>query len=549
MRFGRASFEPAVGKATALLYYLARRRGWCGRDEIVFRFYQDSPEDAARRNLRQLLASIRRLPYSRGLVVEATRVRWPIDSDVQRFEVAVGEGRWAEALEPHQGEFLEGVGLAGAPEFEAWLELERGELHASWLQAVTGHARALLAADRYGEAASLTAFGLSASDVHDDVVHLHMGATYLAGDRVQALKAYHGFAQRMRVEMGLDPTSATERLAHAVETDDIALLREVLGPDFGTTVMDEGSPSATVAVAATPSHAGPAPPLPRAATAFVERPELLELRDVLERPDCQLLTLLGPGGVGKSRLALELAHEARAGSSFGGRVHFVSLDSLASSDDVPATLVHALGAPPIMNEQDPVGRIVAYLRNRPALLVLDNLEHLLAAAAWVSELVRACPELKVVATSREQLQLAEEWVFPVGGLEVPDADAHREDVLANASVRPFLQTATRVTQDFQLQPEDLPRLTHLFERLEGVPLAIELAAVWVRAMPLEQITAAIAADADVLSSPVHNVPARHRSVRATFEHSWRLLSHGEQEVMRKLAVFRDESERPSPSFG
>jgi predicted ATPase/DNA-binding SARP family transcriptional activator/Tfp pilus assembly protein PilF len=541
LRFDGDWIEPPRGKATALLLYLAYEGGWCSRDELLLLFYPDAAEDAARTNLRQLLHSARRLPHAQGLEVEGTRLRWPIDTDVQGFEQAVAEGRWARALESYGGDLLEGVALADAPEFEAWLELERAGLRGSWLTAATRRAMELMAADRHAEAATLTVFSLNDPDFREDVFHLHMSATYLAGNRAQALAAYRRFAGRMRSELGLEPTSTTERLAHAVQTDDDALLRLAVGLDPAPQAAGRTATAATVATAAAsvsaPARAGPAP-LPRATGTFVERPELAIVHEILRRPDCRLLTLLGPGGVGKTRLALELAHEARAGSGFGRHLYFLGLESLSEAEDVPSSLLSALSLGPVARDEEPLAQVVARLRDAPALLVLDNLEHLPGAVAWVSLLLRDCAELKVLATSRERLRLVEEWIFPIEGLGAPGPDVDFEDALDHPAVRLFSQAARRVKYDFRIEPHDLPQLARLLRLVGGLPLAIELAAVWVRMMPLAQIAEEIAADVDVLTTTVLGLPERHRSIRAAFEHSWRLLSPGEREVLKRLSVFR-----------
>ncbi len=201
------------------------------------------------------------------------------------------------------------------------------------------------------------------------------------------------------------------------------------------------------------------------------------------------------------------------------------------------TIANTLGLA-LRSEESPTNQLLDYLRDKRLLLVLDNFEHLLSGTAVVTQILEADPEVKLLTTSREALALEEEWVRQVKGLRFPDSDGTQLPQIEDYSaIRLFAERARRVRADFSLADEqrDVIRICQL---VEGVPLAIELAAVWLKTINCQQIADEIQRDMDFLTSPLRNVQERHRSIRAIFEHSWQLLSSEEQATFRKLSVFR-----------
>ena len=274
--------------------------------------------------------------------------------------------------------------------------------------------------------------------------------------------------------------------------------------------------------------------LPRPATSFVGRAEeIADIGALLADPSCRLLTLVGPGGSGKTRLAIQVAEE-RAGE-FPDGAHFVSLGSVGGSESIIPAVAGVFGLY-LEASAPPKQRLFDFLRAKRLLLVLDNFEHLLDGGDLISDVLEAAPDLKILVTSREALNLEEEWIRRVDGLSFPSGVklAAFEDFSA---IRLFVERARRVRSDFSLAAER-DGVVQICQQVQGMPLGVELAAAWLRTMSCAQIAAEIQQNLDFLASPLRNVTERHQSMRAVFDHSWRLLTPDERRVFRSLAVFR-----------
>jgi predicted ATPase/DNA-binding XRE family transcriptional regulator len=283
-----------------------------------------------------------------------------------------------------------------------------------------------------------------------------------------------------------------------------------------------------------PKPVSPPKNLPVMSTALVGREaELASLKRLLSDPNCRLLTLVGPGGIGKSRLALEVA--CRQWEGFAGGVHFVSLAGTSSPEFMVPAIAQAVGLN-FAGPAEPRSQLVNYLSNKQALLLLDNLEHLLEGVDVLAALLASAPGLKLLVTSRERLELSGEWVFEVEGLAVPP-DGQVEGLESYSAVQLFLQRARQARVDFELSVEDCPEVVRICRLVEGMPLAIELAAAWVPVLTCAEIADEIERGLDILATRLRDIPERQRSLRAVFEHSWQLLREEEQRAVRQLAVF------------
>ena len=290
---------------------------------------------------------------------------------------------------------------------------------------------------------------------------------------------------------------------------------------------------------ATKSVSPPKNNLPIFPTPLIGREsELEQLSQLLRDPQCRLLTLVGPGGIGKTRLAIETASDLQ--DSFADGVYFVPLASASSTRLIVPVMADSVGfAFHHASHADPKTQLFSYLKQKQALLLADNLEHLLTEPGieLLGELLGHAPKVKVLATSRESLGLQHEWVFEVLGLPVPESiDAGGS--AQNTSVELFLQRARRAYVGFNAIPEDFPAIVRICQLVEGNPLGIELAAAWVRTLSCDEIAQEIEGGMDFLSVSALDMPARHRSMRAVFDHSWKLLTEEEQRVLLRLSVFQ-----------
>lgn len=276
--------------------------------------------------------------------------------------------------------------------------------------------------------------------------------------------------------------------------------------------------------------------LPAPRTSFVGRTdELASIDRMLDEPDCRLVTLVGPGGVGKTRLALEAA--ARRIDRYQHGVHFVPLVGVPAPDLLAPAVAESLqfqvdNAHSAIPARD---QLVDFLRERTTLLVLDNFEHLLDARDLLTEVIEQAPQVELLTTSRERLQVQSEWVLDVDGLANGSGNGHAGD---SAAIRLFVDRARQVDGGYSLTDSERPHVERVCRLVNGMPLGIELAAAWASTLPCSEIADEIERNVGFLETSMQDVPERHRSLRAAFDQSWRLLSGDERRVFSRLAVFR-----------
>lgn len=262
--------------------------------------------------------------------------------------------------------------------------------------------------------------------------------------------------------------------------------------------------------------------------------ELAELGAMLADPACRLITIVGPGGIGKTQLALAAIAELPA--VFGDGAVFVPLAGLSAARDIAPAIMAALGVA-LHSQRDVDEQLREHLQPKQLLLALDNFELLIDGADLLAALLQSAPKLKLLVTSRERLALQAEWLFDLHGLRYPHDEAI-DDLELYSAVELFLRRARQVQHRFTLTAEDARAVMRICRLTEGMPLAIELAAASVRSYSCTAIANELAASARTLTGSLRDLPDRHRSMWAAFGHSWQLIAGQERQVLRRLAVFR-----------
>jgi predicted ATPase/DNA-binding SARP family transcriptional activator len=463
-------------------------------------------EDAAAEAVKTVRVHVSRiraaLPDPDSLVTTPAGYRLcvrPGELDAERFEDLLQRGRRAladgaaadaaellrTALGLWRGDVLADV------RYEAFAQTAIGRLEELRWDAIEARNDADLQVGRVDAVLAELERGADEAPLRERLVEQRMRALYAAGRHVEALAVYRKAQQRLDGELGLQPGPALRELERAILVHDASLRREA----------PEG------------------PPPPATATVGRER-ELAALAAMIgER---RLVTLTGPGGVGKTRVAVEAARALA--DRFAGGIHVAYLARVAAAADVPSAVARAVQVA-VKPGEDDRDALVRRLGGPPALLVADNVEHVLDASPLLGELVAACPKLHVLATSREPLLLQGERCFPVPPLPVSDA------------ITLFVDRARDRRPDFGLNDDNAPAVAELCRRLDGLPLAVELAAGRVALLEPEQLVARLADVLPLLEGGARDAPTRQRTIRATLEWSVALLDPEERRVLRALAVF------------
>ncbi len=553
----------AYKKSLALLCYLAVTGRPHTREALAGLLWGETTEANARAGLRRTLADLRRLvaPHlaitRRQVGFDRTRPYW---LDVQVFERQVGQALEARerhdaltdedaaalavSVELYRGDFMAGFHVRHALAFEDWVLLERERLRLLALRTLHTLAAHYTARGAYGEGIAYTDRLLTMAPEQEEAQRQMMSLLALSGQQGAALRQYKTSRRVLAEEWGIEPEEETTTLYERIRDGDESVSR-----------------------AQAPRHNLPASVIPLVG----RETELAEIVVRLQDPACRLLTLIGPGGSGKTHLALEtanlLARAGRFANVFRDSVYWVSLASLDSTRAIVPAIAQSLGFF-FHAESDPDRQLLDYVRQKNLLLVMDNFEHLISppsappksgkrgGADLVNDILKAASGLKILVTSRTRLNLQSEHLFSVVGMDYPaptpspeNERSKSEDVAQYSAVQLFLSGVRRVQPNLELTTDDLADVARICRLAEGMPLAILLAAGWTRLLAPAEIAVQLSGETadstgdvgrglDLLETDWRDIPARQRSMRDVFDHSWSLLTEQEREVLAALSVFR-----------
>ncbi len=511
----------AGGELTVLAFLLLNAGRVVPADALIDAAWGDRPPANPANALQIRVSKLRRALQAAGVpgsVVVTRRPGYVADIqpgqvDAHHFAALVAEARRVadRDISAARALYEQALGLwrgPALPEFaaQAWAVPEITRLTELRLTATEERIDADLAAGRHAELVS-ELDGLVAVHPLRERVHAQlMRALYRSGRQGDALAAYQRARQILDDELGVEPSPELRELERAILRQDPGLA----APQRN--VADE--PAA----------------LPVRLNSFVGR--TAELRRVRALTgEHRLVTLTGPGGVGKTSLAVEAARASEG-------VWLVRLAGTVDESQVPAVVAEAVGLRPGPGPA-PADQLVAHLRHRPALIVLDNCEHLVdACATLAARLLEQCGRLRVLATSREPLGIPGEVQYPVAPLDVPPGNAAPADLPTYDAAQLFVERATTARPDFRLDGETAARVLRICRQLDGIPLAIELAAARVKTLPVAELAQRLDDRFGVLTAGPRTADSRQQTLRAAVDWSHRLLSEPERVLFRRLAGFR-----------
>ena len=501
IEYGGECFALPFERRNQLLVFVALKRCWVGRAELAAMLWPEQENKLAYTNLRKTLFRLQSLPWAGQIELQGGAVRFEVDTDVFAFESALREHRIADALALRRGELLAGFDDDHGEAWSSWLSFERDRLRLAWRDAALNR----LAVDiDTGEGIDLSARLLDADPLDEAALRAHMSWLARGGQSARARQAYREFVGRLTEDLGLAPGAELRALHDSI----------------GTTVWS--SVPAVSTAPATPDDG------------FVGRTvELRRISALLAQDDCRLLCLIGPGGVGKTRLARRAIQELAPGYSDG--VAFVPLEDISASSELGGRIARELGVG-LVGSEEPLDQVIAFLRERHVLIVLDNFEHLVADASILQRLIQACARLRIIVTSRVRLALSMEWMVPVEGLPCPENE-DQDRIEAFDAVRLFVQAAQRV-EPALVPAVEAASIVDICRQVEGLPLALQLAAAWTRVLSCDAIAAELRQGTELLHAVDAARPTRHASIEVVFDQSWRLLNAIERDALSRLSVFR-----------
>ncbi|MFN8446599.1 MAG: BTAD domain-containing putative transcriptional regulator [Caldilineaceae bacterium] len=547
-------------KAQALLYYLIVTQQTQSRARLAALFWPDMPDVQARKNLRNILPELRKFLDS-YLYIDAEAVGFQRNQDItcdvhtllsklKSKSVKQNPALLLEATTLYRGDFLDGFFLAHAPFYEEWFMAQREQYRNLVVDSLYQAAQSALTQRDTNTGLQVTRRLLEIDRWHEAAHRLIMNFLWLDGQQETAVNYYQKLKALLLNDLRVEPDAATEQLVEKIRSSPPPLLQEPAGsaqplPNNPTT-NDKAEKI---------SHN-----LPQYLTSFVGREaEISAICTQLAAPNCRLLTLFGDGGIGKTRLAVAVAQavlnsnseisdsasSVAQGSHFPDGIWFVSFSEVTTTSDLTEQLavtvaqalqVHFSGNQPLFTQ------LLVFLRKKVLLLIVDNAEHLLPEIAnFLVKILQSEREIKVIVTSRHVLNLQAEFVWQVTGLTFPNPEEAQHltkaELDAFSSISLFVERAKRVNRNFQLTLENQAEIASICQLVEGLPLAIELAAMLTKQYRCDELVALLHKNYAVLATDLVDLPAKHRSIKTVLDYSWKFLNSEEARILAECSIF------------
>lgn len=538
-------------KTPALLFYLAHEKQVYNREQLAALLWPDLPSSRSKANLRDTLSDLRNyvddyICLDGALVYFYKTQSHTIDTDQFKNTISLYRDlpveRWDEtavadltqSLSLIRGDFLAGFHVTNASEYHEWISATQEQYRQLIVQTYTQLIDYAIYQHKWSQGIHF-ALEFLAIDPWREETHAQLMLLYSWNDqRSAALSQYETCQQILQQQFSAEPSQETQSIYQQIHHNTLPR------PNWRETAV---------------IHPPPRHNLPAELTRFIGREEELDtILPQLADPACRLLSLIGPGGAGKTRLAVhagrQLIPQMKTGELFSDGIYFVSLASVEVDfraphppTHLPLPIASAIADALNITIKDPQAqatRFINFLQSQNLLLILDNFEHLLPAAPHISHLLELAPTIKIIITSRTRLKVRGEHVIPIDGLPYPLADEPEPVWAASSAIRLFIEQARATSPTFSA--DDLATqtaVTQICRLVNGLPLGIELAASWVRLLSCCQIAQELEENLQFLKlQGGADLPERHRSLWGVFHHSWNRLSATSQSVLRQLSIFR-----------
>lgn len=517
-------------KVRALLAYLAVE-SWDShnREKLSTLFWPEMSAKRASSNLSQALYSLRQLLQDHQatppfLLHSRDSIQFNRESDywldVEQFNQNLIQDQtlapfndgyhenMQRAIDLYRGDFLDGLSFDSSLNFDEWMLVQRQRFQRQALDGLHQLAAFYAATKALPKALPLAWRQVELDPLDERACRQLMQLLAANDQRSQALTQFERLQVMLAEELGVNPEPLTLAFRNQIREKDRASSQ-------AKSVTDN---------------------LPAFITPLIGRQkELGKLQALIENGTCRLLTILGPGGGGKTRLALEVARNSQ--KIFNHGVYFVPLNPVQSPESILPAIADAIELP--RGEKDDIKiQLINYLRKKNVLLLLDGFEHLLEGTHLLVEILHQTSRLKILVTSRSLLNIKGEHLYPLGGMCYPDDVSSEIEIQESDAIQLLLSGLQRVCHGYIPNPSDARYLLQICQQVQGIPLGILLAASWGAVLSLKEIAESVRRSLDFLSADWIDLPSRQRSMRATFDHTWNLLNIHEQNCFQSLSVFR-----------